>query len=94
MASVFSVEGVKNLPVAEFASFGNFKLRRTAEVDFADYQRKQSRFLSPYSIDYNRRCAVFVQTSLSVTQLKSQTFLYQAQRDHAEWVLLVPFTSY
>ncbi|MBV1872821.1 MAG: hypothetical protein KUG83_09770 [Gammaproteobacteria bacterium] len=91
MASVFSVEGVKNLPVAEFASFGNFKLRRTAEVDFADYQRKQSRFLSPYSIDYNRRCAVFVQTSLSVTQLKSQTFLYQAQRDHAEWVLLVPF---
>ncbi|MBV1869885.1 MAG: hypothetical protein KUG76_03175 [Gammaproteobacteria bacterium] len=91
MASVFCVEGVKSLPIAEFTSFGNFKLKRAAEVVFADYWRQQSRFLSPYSMDYNRRCAVFVQTSLSVTQLKSQTFLYQAQRDHAEWVLRVPF---
>ena len=91
MAIIFCIEGVKSLPIAEFTSLGNFKLRRTSKVDFAGYWREQSQFLSPYSIDYKKRCAVFVQTSLSVTQLKSQAFLYQAQRDYAERVLLVPF---
>jgi len=91
MAKVYQVKGLKSLPVAEFSSFGNFKLSPLADVDFTSYWKKCSRLLTPYAIDYKQRCAVFVETSGSAAQLKSAPFLYQAQRDFALRVFLLPF---
>jgi len=91
MAKVYQVKGLKSLPVAEFSSFGNLKLSSLADVDFTNYWKKCSRLLIPYAIDYKRRCAVFVETSGSVAQLKSAPFLYQAQRDFAQRVFLLSF---
>ena len=91
MAKVYQVNGLKSLPVAELSSIGNFKLSSLADVDFTNYWEKCSKLLTPYSIDYKRRCAVFVETSGSAAQLKSAPFLYQAQRDLAQRVFLLSF---
>jgi hypothetical protein len=91
MAKVYQVKGLKSLPVAEFTSLGNFKLSALRDVDFLDYWNKHATLLTPYSIDYKQRCVVFVETSASAIELRSKPFLYQAQRDFAERVFLVPF---
>lgn len=93
MAKAYKVLGVKKLPIAELTSLSNFKKKRLDDVNFRDYWNNHSSLLTPYSIDYKRRCVTFVETPVTTKLLKSQPFLYQAQRDYASRLFLVPFNE-
>ncbi|MDY6943181.1 MAG: hypothetical protein SVU69_09230 [Pseudomonadota bacterium] len=74
-----------------FVDISNFKYREVGQIDFFDlWEREQTR-LTPFCLDDENRCVIFVHTPVETDLTQVHPFFYEAQRRHAEVLYAVPY---
>lgn len=83
----------KSLLPAKVAGRDDFVVRPGDEVNFSELWQTQRTNLTPYCLDHQKREVIFVWTPTKVDLLRVHPFFYEAQRQHAERLYAVPYTS-
>ena len=91
MARTYTIKGLTKLYIADIADVKDFSKVYEGEVDFVDYWKRNKACLTPFCFDYKNKSVAFVETPSDINLLTAHPFFYEAQREHATKLYLVPF---
>jgi len=92
MTRKYRIKGLRKYSESSIADINNFIKEYEGELDFIEYWKKNKKCITPFCFDYKNKAVVFLETPEEVNLVSVHPFFYEAQRQYAIKLFLVPFS--